>query len=85
MCDMWEFFLEALIFSKFFHSRRYSKWYQQATLLLMHFYSIFFNYNLINVHLNINPNTDQEIRKEDTKYRDAFDNQSSKTNVLQVW
>lgn len=82
---MWEFFLEALIFTKFFCSWRYSKCYHQATLLLMHFYSIFFNYNLIKVYLNINPYTDQEIRKQDTKYCGAVDNQTSKTNVLQVW
>lgn len=51
----------------------------------MQFCSNFFNYNLINTYLNINPNTGQEIRKQNTKYCDAVDNQSSKTNALQVW
>lgn len=69
---MWEFFLEALIFSKFFYSWQYSQLYQQAALLLMHFYSVFFNYNLMNVYLN----------KQGIKYCGAVDNQSSKTNVL---
>lgn len=54
-------------------------------LLLMYFCSNFLNYSLISAYLNIDPNTGQEIRKQNTKYCDAVDNQSSKTNALQVW
>lgn len=82
---MWEFFLEALIFSKFFCSWTDSKWYQQAMFLLIQFYNIFFNHNLINVYLDISPSTDQEIRKQDTQWYDAVHNPGSKTNVMQVW
>lgn len=57
---MWKSFLEALIFSEFFCSWRDSKWYQQATLLLIQVYNTFFNRNLINIYLDINPSTDQE-------------------------